>query len=231
MSLNDMAQGMPIMNSITPVNKQDRLRGSIDVALNAEGIAQANDVGLRLTGQIDKIYASPLGRTMTTARIIQSYSPNSGRITPVDGLYSICMGAFEGQITDEVNPEINKYLTKWPYAKMPGRAERSTRPGESFNDFVYRLIGFFQMVEDTRPPDQTVLLVTHVFNIVTINAQLDDGILMNLNVDLRKLTTKQNFDPGELLMYNPKKVALDKVTNASTKGLYLVRHGRTDFNN
>ncbi len=59
----------------TDWNKERKMQGRTDIPLNGTGIAQAREMRTKLTDAypgltFDAVYASPLGRAVTTAEII-----------------------------------------------------------------------------------------------------------------------------------------------------------------
>ncbi len=78
----------------------ERFRGRADLPLNETGHAQAQKVAARLAQEkIAAIYASPLQRTLATARPLAEKLHLE--IQPHPGLLDIDVGAFEGMTIDE----------------------------------------------------------------------------------------------------------------------------------
>ena len=60
-----------IRHGATTLSAEDRFAGAVDVPLSDEGRAQAKRLGERLaTTKLSALYASPLGRTVETARLV-----------------------------------------------------------------------------------------------------------------------------------------------------------------
>src|SRR6266513_2991795 len=60
-----------VRHGATVLTKEDRFAGATDVELSDEGREQVRRLAVRLGGEkIAAIYASPLGRTVETARIL-----------------------------------------------------------------------------------------------------------------------------------------------------------------
>jgi broad specificity phosphatase PhoE len=121
----------------TQWNLQRRRQGHLDSALTAAGLEQARRHGVTLRGRgIDAIFVSPLGRAVTTARLI-----NEGLGLPievVDDLAELHLGAFNGLIDEQVDTRFpgwrqrratDKYHWRFPdgesYADADVRAARA----------------------------------------------------------------------------------------------------------
>ena len=77
-----------IRHGSTELSAEDRFAGAIDVNLSDEGRNQARLLGERLAGEdITAFYASPMQRTVDTARLIAA--PHGKEVTKVDDLREI----------------------------------------------------------------------------------------------------------------------------------------------
>src|SRR6478609_2575266 len=80
-----------IRHGATTLSAEDRFAGATDVPLSDEGREQAGRLAERLGGiPVAAVYASPLGRTMETARILAA--PHRLEVHPRDGLREISHG-------------------------------------------------------------------------------------------------------------------------------------------
>ncbi len=81
----------------TDYNVQKRMQGYLDIPLNANGIAQAQDLAHKLSYiKLDCIYSSPLSRAMETAKIVAQH--NNIKVIPKNGLSEWNLGTFCGHI-------------------------------------------------------------------------------------------------------------------------------------
>src|SRR5688572_3836293 len=90
-----------IRHGATTSSAEDRFAGAIDVELSDEGRAQARKLSERLAGTaLAAIYASPLSRTVETARLLGAPRGLEPRLD--DGLREIADGHWEGMRRHEV---------------------------------------------------------------------------------------------------------------------------------
>src|SRR6476619_182153 len=90
-----------VRHGATGLTAEDRFSGAVGVDLSDEGRAQVKGLSERLTGdKIAAVYASPLSRTLETARILAE--PHGLPIRERDGLREISHGRWEGLNRREV---------------------------------------------------------------------------------------------------------------------------------
>src|ERR1041384_1949546 len=90
-----------VRHGATVVNAEDRFAGATDVALSDEGRQQARRLADRLGQErISAVYASPLGRTVETAKILAA--PHKLEVQVRDGLREINHGHWEQLTRREV---------------------------------------------------------------------------------------------------------------------------------
>src|SRR5205823_14928519 len=83
-----------VRHGATVLHAEDRFAGATDVQLSDEGREQARRLAERLRAEkIAAVFASPLGRTMETARIIAR--PHGLEVETRDGLREISHGRWE----------------------------------------------------------------------------------------------------------------------------------------
>ena len=115
-----------VRHGATVLSAEDRFAGETDVALSDIGRDQLRKLAVRLAGEpIAAFYASPLGRTMETARILAAPHGNAP-VTPKDGLREISHGHWEGKTRAEVEKEYPKEYARWegdPYSFAPPEGE------------------------------------------------------------------------------------------------------------
>lgn len=133
----------------------ERFRGRADLPLNETGHAQAQKIAARLMQEkITAIYASPLQRTLATARPLAEKLHLEIQIHP--GLIDIDVGAFEGMTIDEARQAFPEIMAKWTTA--PGHAKFPK--GESFKAMRTRIVA---LLDELAPKHhgETVALVSH----------------------------------------------------------------------
>ncbi len=114
-----------IRHGATVLTAEDRFAGATDVALSDEGRAQVRHLAQRLSGQrVAAIYASPLGRTMETARILAE--PHRMPVQARDGLREISHGRWEQMTRREVEAQFPEEAAAWdedPFTFAPQGGE------------------------------------------------------------------------------------------------------------
>jgi broad specificity phosphatase PhoE len=115
-----------VRHGATQLSAEDAFAGGgTDVPLSDVGRGQLEKLAVRLAGEpIAAVYASPLGRTMETARILAA--PHRLPVTPKDGLREISHGHWEGKTRAVVEKEYPKEYALWesdPYSFAPPEGE------------------------------------------------------------------------------------------------------------
>jgi broad specificity phosphatase PhoE len=114
-----------VRHGATVLTAEDRFAGATNVQLSDEGRTQAHRLALRLRAKIiDAVYASPLDRTMETARIIAE--PHGLAIVARDGLREINHGHWEELTRREVEAKYPEEAMLWdrdPYTFAPQGGE------------------------------------------------------------------------------------------------------------
>jgi len=104
---------------------EDRFAGATDAPLSDEGRTQAARLSERLAQvSLAAAYASPLGRTLETARIITA--PHRLEVTPKPELREISHGHWEQLTRSEVEARFPEEAAAWdedPYATAPAGGE------------------------------------------------------------------------------------------------------------
>jgi probable phosphoglycerate mutase len=133
-----------------------RFRGRAALKLTDRGIAQAEATAQRISAswQPGAIYASPLGRTLRTARIIAE--PLRLPVQTLDALIDIDYGQWQGLTIDEARDRWPAEATLWQ------RRPDLVRPpgGESLQDVLARVAQGLRLIIG-RHPEETLLLVGH----------------------------------------------------------------------
>jgi probable phosphoglycerate mutase len=109
----------------TVLSAEDRFAGETDVELSEKGREEARRLAERLSGEkITAVYASPLGRTVETARIIAE--PHHLQVQTCDGFREISHGHWEGMKRHEVEEKFPGEMAEWekdPYTFAPAGGE------------------------------------------------------------------------------------------------------------
>jgi probable phosphoglycerate mutase len=114
-----------IRHGATILSAEDRFAGATDVPLSDEGRRQASRLAARLQGEpIAAVYASTMGRTLETARILAE--PHGLEVQPRDGLREISHGHWEQMTREEVEERFPEEASEWekdPYTFAPAGGE------------------------------------------------------------------------------------------------------------
>jgi probable phosphoglycerate mutase len=114
-----------VRHGATVLSAEDRFAGATNVDLSDEGRRQAEALSRRLAGQpIAAFYASPLDRTLQTARILAA--PHRKAVDPEAGFLEINHGVWEGLTRQEAETQFGDMYVKWeedPYNFAPEGGE------------------------------------------------------------------------------------------------------------
>jgi broad specificity phosphatase PhoE len=114
-----------VRHGATVLSAEDRFAGITDVPLSEEGRGQVRRLAQRLSKEpIAAFYASPMGRTMETARILAV--PHGKPATPRDGLREINHGRWEEKTRAEVEKLYPEEYARWetdPFSFAPEGGE------------------------------------------------------------------------------------------------------------
>ena len=146
----------------TQWNRENRVLGYADIALNEEGRRQAQRVALALKGErVDAIYSSPLQRAMETAAEIARF--HQVEVGADDAFKEMDAGELDGLTYEEMREQYGDFLREWlkdaPSLKMPG--------GESLSELQERAWQGLERIIASHP-DGAVILVSHNFTILCI---------------------------------------------------------------
>jgi broad specificity phosphatase PhoE len=144
-----------VRHGATVLSAEDRFAGATDVALSDEGREQTRRLAERLSGEkIVAVYASPLGRTVETARILAA--PHKLEVQIRDGLREISHGRWEQLTRREVEKRFPEEAAEWekdPYTFAP-------EGGESGLAVTARALPI--LIELVRQhPKENILIVSH----------------------------------------------------------------------
>jgi broad specificity phosphatase PhoE len=144
-----------VRHGATVLSAEDRFAGVTDVELSEEGREQARRLADRLSGEkIAAVYASPLGRTIETARILAA--PHDLQVQTCDGFREISHGHWEGMKRREVEEKFPEEMAEWekdPYTFAP-------EGGESGLAVTARALpALIDLVREH--PGENILIVSH----------------------------------------------------------------------
>ncbi|HEY6559145.1 MAG TPA: histidine phosphatase family protein [Polyangiaceae bacterium] len=144
-----------VRHGATGLTAEDRFSGSVGVELSEEGRWQVARLAERLAQEpITTVYASPLSRTLETARILAA--PHDLPIRHRDGLREISHGHWEGLTRREVEARYPEEYLAWdtdPFTFAP-------EGGESGVSVLARALPVMREIV-TAHTGETVLLVSH----------------------------------------------------------------------
>ena len=146
-----------IRHGETDWNNERRMQGHTDTPLNANGIAQARQLAVRVVseGSFSAMYASPLARARVTAEII---AQECG-IAPIldDRLKEQGLGKFEGLTDAELERRFPGALAAWRTDPL-----RAPLPGQEKRDaFQQRVQAFLDNLRARHTDGTRVAVVTH----------------------------------------------------------------------
>jgi broad specificity phosphatase PhoE len=145
-----------VRHGATVLTAEDRFAGATDVLLSDEGREQARRLGLRLRGEkLAAAYASPMKRTLETARLI--CEAHGLTVQPRDGLREISHGHWEGMTRKDVEAQFPAEAAAWdkdPYTFAPAE-------GESGLAVTARALPALLEIVRAQTPGSNVLVVSH----------------------------------------------------------------------
>ncbi|MCB1277738.1 histidine phosphatase family protein [Prosthecobacter sp.] len=174
-----------IRHGATILTAEDRFAGATDVPLSDTGREQASRLAERLRGlPVTAVYASPLDRTMETARILAL--PHQLEVRPRDGLREISHGHWEQLTRGEVEQKFPNEAAAWdedPFTCAPEGGESglavTARALPAFLDIVRQHEG------------ESVIVVSHKATIRLLLSSL-------LGFDPRKFRDNLDQNPAAL---------------------------------
>jgi probable phosphoglycerate mutase len=144
-----------VRHGATVLSAEDRFAGSTDVALSGEGRRQAQALAERLADdRIAGVYASPLARTIETARLLAR--PFGLPVVPRDGLREIDHGRWEGLTRAEVEARYAAEYAAWEADPLTFAPEG----GESGLSVLSRALPVIRAIVLAHP-GENVVVVSH----------------------------------------------------------------------
>lgn len=148
-----------IRHGETAWNAERRLQGHIDIALNAEGLRQAQALAGALADQrFDAIVSSDLQRAHQTAQALARV-----QAMPVHSdaaLRERCFGGFEGLLYAEIEQRFPREFAAWQARDVDGAMPAGARVAETFRQFSQRVIGAISRLAEQHR-GQSLALVAH----------------------------------------------------------------------
>ena len=150
-----MTQIVLVRHAVNDFVKTGKLAGwTPEVHLNEEGVAQAEALGNRLADvPIDRLYASPLERTMETADAIRRHHPDL-EIRQHPGIGEVRYGEWEGQAIASLQTRKMWHVIQ----EYPSRA--SFPNGETMREVQARAVNAIEELA-ARHPRELVVVVSH----------------------------------------------------------------------
>jgi broad specificity phosphatase PhoE len=198
-----------------------RVTGSANIPLNDAGRAQSRELAGRVAGKFSQVLSSPKDRSLETARMVDAGARTSDALGPWK------LGDHEGKPADAERAAINDRVVNRPDS-TPGVSAHSGEKGESFNQFRERVLGAVMQQMREAKPGERVLDVTHGRNLRLIDAWAKAGMQDDKSIDTAEMTKDGEWSkPGQLFRLTSG--GLESVEKPERDGIYLARHGETDF--
>jgi broad specificity phosphatase PhoE len=174
----------------TEWNRQRRVQGLSNLALNKTGMKQAEALARALSREkVNAIYSSPLRRAEETARAIGRF--HGVRVEIMDGLKELDVGAVDGMTYEDMKLHHGEFFARWmtdfTSVRLPGGGfipELRDQCCTAIRDIVSR-----ERKGDN--DDSSVVVVTHFFPILCIICDcmgLDLSYCRRLKVDLASVS-------------------------------------------
>jgi len=174
-----------VRHGATVLSAEDRFAGATDVALSEEGREQTRRLSKRLTNEkIAAVYASPLGRTVETSRILAA--PHGLEVETRAELREISHGRWEQMTRREVEAAFPDEARDWeadPYTFAPVGGESGLAVTARALPIVIDLV--------RAHPGETILVVSHKATIRLLLSSL-------LGFDSRRYRDNLDLQPASL---------------------------------
>lgn len=154
-----MTKILLIRHGETAWNAVRRLQGHIDIALNDEGVRQAQALARALAEEpLAAIVSSDLQRAVQTAKAACAYHCLS--VLQDAQLRERAYGVFEGMLYADIERQYPLEFAAWQSRDADAVMPHGDRIAESFRQFYQRCIAAITEWAE-RYPDQTVAIVAH----------------------------------------------------------------------
>lgn len=211
----------------------ERFRGSLDLPLAADGVAQAKATAARLAGSpLAAVYSSPLERAMHTAEIIAQ--PHRLNVHPVPALTSVDYGLWAGKTHAEV-------VSTWPdlYEQWRNDPFHVQFPEGGSTGALRETAGAALRSLLARHDDgDSIAVVSHQIVTRTLTCSLlglPDSAYWRIRQDLCNLTMLgQDSERGQFGLMSLNDACHLDTTLPQARGtgtrIILIRHGQTAWN-
>ncbi|MCV2393724.1 histidine phosphatase family protein [Actinotalea sp. M2MS4P-6] len=171
----------------TVFNDQHRIQGWADSAITDEGMRIVEATAEHLASiELHAAYASPSGRTLTTADVIASYHADL-EVVAHDGLREFYFGDWEERPEQEIAEQLDwlvlfQDVLAGTYPGFPN--------GESARTYLDRVTGAFDEIEERHGAGENVLVVSHGMTLMTylaLNGQFPRRALGNASVTIMRI--------------------------------------------
>lgn len=148
-------------------NLSKRLQGQKNSALTTQGKEQTKTIASYFRNQkIHKIYASSLGRTRQTARIVALHiGLEKKHIFTIRSLSEMNFGSLEGKLESEITVEIKKFLADRASYQFPG--------GENYESVYTRVAPVIQYIRRKNLEANTLIVGHQAVNRAILGVLLD----------------------------------------------------------
>ncbi|MES2739608.1 MAG: histidine phosphatase family protein [Pseudomonadota bacterium] len=148
-----------IRHGETAWNAERRLQGHTDIALNAQGVRQAEALGAALAGEpLAAIVSSDLQRARQTAAALQAHHGLAMHSDPQ--LRERCYGDFEGRLYQDIAALYPDHYAAWQARQIDAVMPGGAREAESFRQFYDRCVAAIAHWAG-RYAGRTIALVAH----------------------------------------------------------------------
>jgi len=218
------------------------IRGSTELNISEEGKEQGRKLNehIKRLGGFWRIYYSSQMRAAHSAHIAVS-GTETRFMAPSPELESWHLGGYEGKFVKDVLPDIQDLVAERPWVVPPGMGAKSTKPGESFNQFKSRVLNKVRELMELweEHPTKRIAVVTHFHDIQLVDAWLhcynghpdkgDDGYTA-------KIYNQDIGEPGEVIWLHKsggkwkfQRIDISKFP-VLPPGIYFIRHFMTGWN-
>jgi broad specificity phosphatase PhoE len=157
----------------TALNREGRLQGQVDTALNAAGIEEARAAGrfVREQGLVfDRVYSSHLSRALDTAALVCGWEKSKIQID--DRILEMDYGPADGACISELDEGTTRFLMDPVHAPLPGGFESLAHLEARTGSFLDDLAGAAAR-EEKQGREERILAVTHGVAIRAMLRRLD----------------------------------------------------------
>lgn len=188
----------------------ERLRAWLDIPLSEQGLGEAAEVAVQLSGQpVEFILTSDLHRARQTAELIRAKT--NAPLIPTGALRPWNLGSLAGERVADILATLNR-LQSEPDRRAPG--------GESLNEFFRRYSAHLRdlMIIAARVPGN-IIAVTHMRNFLATPVVLARG-------DASSMPVKGGPGTGAMIILDNRGGEWGIVTDAAPVGATVARRGK-----